>query len=613
MFDLLADEEENSLDANQSKNDEPQEQQSQSQEQEVTTKKKNKKRKNKKKNKSPSKDDTNIDDSELDEIDRANLMLGVTPRTDMDSTDGSGKQPFRNKSLLSVDARNLNPANEMKRRFGASVVDQDRRRNPHERRFKRLTRLVVPKDNWPPYSKQGITMCEDRSDETMSSLFTFEHQETYQKIQFKFYDAVESMDHNNIIALLNMYPYHIDSMLQLSEVCRHNEDVQMASELVERALYVFECNFHTLFNIALGTCRLNYKRAESRPFFLALFRHIKYVGDRACYRTALEFCKLLLGLDPEEDPLCTLLMIDYYAIKAEEYAYFIQLFDEYETLRNISMLPNFLYSFALAKFYQGKTEEANKAIRKALIRFPSLFVELMDKCGVSVDDTLRHFPLFDPVSYIQQSKPLNALCALYIGRSHVLWKAPEVIDWIVSAAKRIMDENDQHAGDIKQAKIMRETKYNRIPNNVLRHILISEIKEALTNLSATIRNQTIMTHDPLPPEDSVTGYSRPDRPQGSQDQRNLLSLFFQSIMPSFDQAENERLARGQQDEARAIPNEAGEGNVLRDGAEGLMNAMRELLHTMTFRNDGQEGDGQANQDNDGEVEQQWEEDDQDWN
>ena len=78
----------------------------------------------------------------------------------------------------------------------------------------------------------------------------------------------------------------------------------------------------------------------------------------------------------------------------------------------------------------------------------------MDKCGVSVDDALRHFPLFDPVSYIQQSKPLNALCSLYVGRSYVLWKAPEVIDWIVRAAKQIMDGKDQHAEDIKQAKTM---------------------------------------------------------------------------------------------------------------------------------------------------------------
>ena len=42
-------------------------------------------------------------------------------------------------------------------------------------------------------------MIEDRSNEQKNFLFTFEHQESYQKIQFKFFDAVESMDHNNII------------------------------------------------------------------------------------------------------------------------------------------------------------------------------------------------------------------------------------------------------------------------------------------------------------------------------------------------------------------------------------------------------------------------------
>ena len=35
-------------------------------------------------------------------------------------------------------------------------------------------------------------------------------------------------------------------------------------DLLERALFVFECSFHTLFNITLGECRLEYKRAENR-------------------------------------------------------------------------------------------------------------------------------------------------------------------------------------------------------------------------------------------------------------------------------------------------------------------------------------------------------------
>ena len=52
------------------------------------------------------------------------------------------------------------------------------------------------------------------------------------------------------------------------------------------------------------------------------------------------------------------------------------------------------------------------------------------------------------------------------------------------------------------------------------------------------------------------------------------------------QAENERAAQAPQNRARALPvdgDDEGEGNMLRGGAEGVMNAMRELLHTMTFR------------------------------
>lgn len=67
-------------------------------------------------------------------------------------------------------------------------------------------------------------------------------------------------------------------------------------------------------------------------------------------------------LDPIEDPLCVLLMIDYYAIKAEEYQYFIQLFDEFEVRRNVSILPNFAYTLALAYFYLEKMDKANNAV-----------------------------------------------------------------------------------------------------------------------------------------------------------------------------------------------------------------------------------------------------------
>ena len=54
--------------------------------------------------------------------------------------------------------------------------------------------------------------------------------------------------------------------------------------------------------------------------------------------------------------------MDYYCIKADEYTYFVELFEEYEALRQISMLPNFLYSYALALFHLGKTEKADEMV-----------------------------------------------------------------------------------------------------------------------------------------------------------------------------------------------------------------------------------------------------------
>jgi len=76
---------------------------------------------------------------------------------------------------------------------------------------------------------------------------------------------------------------------------------------------------------------------------------------------------LSFSLDPDDDPLCTLLVMDYYAIKSEEYSYFVQLYNEFEVIRNISMLPNFLYTHALSQFYLGNFEEANAAVSYKVI------------------------------------------------------------------------------------------------------------------------------------------------------------------------------------------------------------------------------------------------------
>ena len=56
--------------------------------------------------------------------------------------------------------------------------------------------------------------------------------EIHQAVQLQFLSAVESLYPDEIMRILNSHPLHIDSMLQLSEICKMGEDSAMATELI---------------------------------------------------------------------------------------------------------------------------------------------------------------------------------------------------------------------------------------------------------------------------------------------------------------------------------------------------------------------------------------------
>jgi hypothetical protein len=104
-------------------------------------------------------------------------------------------------------------------------------------------------------------------------------------------------------------------------------------------------------------------------------RYIDILGRKGCSRTALEYSKLLLSFDPENDPYGNLLRIDFFALRSGEYEFLINLVDNfciefYEEVKMSSLLimPNLIYSCALAKFlYKSRGAEGfefNKVNRK---------------------------------------------------------------------------------------------------------------------------------------------------------------------------------------------------------------------------------------------------------
>lgn len=60
-----------------------------------------------------------------------------------------------------------------------------------------------------------------------------------------------------------------------------------------------------------------------------MLKYIDILGRKGCNRTALEFCKLFLCLDPTNDPYGVLLRIDYYALRAKEASYLLSFLDNY--------------------------------------------------------------------------------------------------------------------------------------------------------------------------------------------------------------------------------------------------------------------------------------------
>ena len=137
--------------------------------------------------------------------------------------------------------------------------------------------------------------------------------------------------------------------------------------------------------------RLDYRRQENRAFYLALYRHMTYVGSRACYRTALELCKVIINLDPVSgmitiliiassllflnwpshvilyvtslvlssylypvaDPLGVILIVDFFALRSNQHNWLIRVYNEWESTKNLSQLPNMAYSIAVAKFQRA--------------------------------------------------------------------------------------------------------------------------------------------------------------------------------------------------------------------------------------------------------------------
>lgn len=493
-------------------------------------KSKAKKKKTKKKSKLPenvrttekSAQDTNTG-SQLDDIDLALKSLSAKADGDTSSSirvqiDEANNQLYR---LLAVESKHLNALNEMKRLFGNAVLENEdeavatprrRGRGPQQldlgaalagrhspaSRGQGLAGLalrrnpfILGKEEWPKATSGGLGMelVEKMEDGTIE--YRFVHSTIYQDVQRQFETCVESMDPQRLIQMLQHNPYHISTLLQVSEIAKQQGDHSVSGDLLERALFSFGRAVHSSFTTALaeGKARLDFRRPENREFWLAAWRYTNNLGQRGTWRTAYEWAKLILSIDPEGDPYCVALMIDQLALRGGQSDHFLQLSscpffrDDLWKSR-----PNIRISSALAQYKMKQAQSSRATLKECINKYSWTFARLFQ--ALNLDHIPKSIWGTSPKS---EHDKLD--CELYVHNAKDLWNTPEAISFVVEVAES-MDP------------VMRKTGSKaEITHDEARHVLLSGVPTLIHLIPRKYTSMPSSSSDPLPPLDNLPSYN----------------------------------------------------------------------------------------------------------
>src|SRR5687768_3388123 len=89
------------------------------------------------------------------------------------------------------------------------------------------------------------------------------------------------------MSFLPVTAYHVSTLLQVSNVAKQDQNMALASELCERALFSFGRVVTNAFrqDMERGRARLNFRRPENRQFWLAGYHYLRsLVRDRKSTR-----------------------------------------------------------------------------------------------------------------------------------------------------------------------------------------------------------------------------------------------------------------------------------------------------------------------------------------
>jgi hypothetical protein len=451
--------------------------------------------------------------------------------------------------LLGIQTQHLKVANEMRNLFGKTSIENNddaggavgrearrRGRGPqqvdletalkgHHPRGKGLPEVTLRrnpfiqgKDDWPKASAGGLSMVvvdDQRSvDGTME--FRYVHDKTYQALQQTFHGYVEMGDPQNLIALLTRnrkflqleetYPakilaYHISLLIQVSKIAKDQTDHALSSDLLERALFNFGRASTSLFasKLTAGKARLDFSRPENRELWLAGYQYIKSLVMKGTYRTAFEWTKLLLSLDPEGDPYCMRLMIHNLALRCRQFEWLLEMCDTNTASALASEIPlrrlgsskwHNTPSLALAAQQLKDGKRCRELLTASMQSLPWLFVRLFQELNLEVPKSIW--------GITPRTDAENLFTSLYIQQTKDLWNTTATTALLMEIAHTIPKVDDRD---------LEKVSNDDMDLDVVRFVYLDNTPALMALVpSALLHKSNNSDADPIPPDHNLFSY-----------------------------------------------------------------------------------------------------------
>ncbi|KAJ1428562.1 transcriptional repressor TCF25-domain-containing protein [Ochromonadaceae sp. CCMP2298] len=250
-------------------------------------------------------------------------------------TDGVEAEVLSMRVLLQVeDLKNLDVGNTLRRRFGGLMNERApgarRNNNPNNRALSRVGGLSAgkrfvygaPNEEWPkppPFIAGGMGMSRSKKTDEYD-WYSFQWSDEFEFVESQYSFIENSGDARLIVMFLAHFPHHPRALLQLAMLYARTGQMDRASLLVRRTLWLFESSCLESFkppSAGSGVdIRMNPYDRCNVVFFDALYRYMQICSMQGCMDVAADVCKVILSLHPADDKYFLVLTLDYFLVSA---------------------------------------------------------------------------------------------------------------------------------------------------------------------------------------------------------------------------------------------------------------------------------------------------------